>query len=93
MEIYPMILDVFLRSNFKCTKLKEDSFWSNDLKEEKEDFLKTLNDEQKKKFNSIQSLTELHWDDVYLDLCRNGIYFGVKLGMEIQHFLNTFDEE
>ncbi len=92
MEIYPMMLDIFLRTNFKCTELKKNSNFSDDYNKEKEEFINTLNEEQIKKFESVQSLTELHWDDIYLDLCRNGIYFGFKLGMEVQHFLDTYDD-
>ena len=86
-----MILDLFLKCGFGCAEIKEDSDYMNDSKLRKDELTQELTHEQVKKLNSIIWNNQMHWEDAYLDLCGNAILFGVKLGMEIQGFIDEID--
>ena len=90
--MFKIFSEVYARTNYKCAERKETSIFFDDFKKEKEEFIKTLNAEQIKKFNSITWLLENHYDEIYEDYCDSAICFGFKLGMEFQEFLNTLEE-
>lgn len=85
-----IITNVFLsfyESRFELYKLAETSKYFVEYSQNKEEFLKTLTEEQIKTFKHLVWLLDMHYDEIYYEYSNKACNYGVRTGMQIQEAL------
>lgn len=86
------VYDAFISTTSSLLKLEKTSMFIEDFNNQKEEFLKSLNEQQVDVFNELIRLLDAHYDAIYFDYCNKACNFGIKSGIEIQQNLEILKE-
>ena len=59
---------------------------------QKSKFVNSLSTEQVIELNELEQLLRKHYEEIYFDWCKKGIYFGVSLNMVMQEIERRLTE-